>query len=172
MSFEDRCRTSRRKLTLQALEHTNTIRGSLLLFLATPPRVHLTEPLAAVLAHLGTVALPGAFLPEALSLPFLEDFLCGTRAQIGHVLMFDERAPYACECTDRMEETESGKVGVIWWVVEGGHEGRSMQETRGMGVGDEKGLDEVTEEVGGGKTGWPIAIHEASWTYITKRILG
>jgi hypothetical protein len=94
--------------------------------------------------------MPGALFPQSLSLSFLEDFLCGTGAQIRHVLVFDERAPYAGECTDRMQETQGGEVGVVWWVVEGGHEGGSMEEARGMGMGDEEGLDEVTEEVGGG----------------------
>ena len=159
-------RDVRRELTLQALEDTNAIRSALLLLLAAPPCMHLAEPLAAVLAHLGPISLPGAFFPQPLALSFLEDFLCRACAQVGHVLVLDERAPYAGEGTDRMQEAQRGKVGVVRCVVEGGHEGRSMQEARGMGMGDEKGLDKVAEEVGGRETGWPIAIHEPSGTYI------
>lgn len=43
-----------------------------------------------------------------------------------------------------MQETERGEVGVIWWVVKGGHEGWTMEEARGMRMGAEEGLDEVT----------------------------
>ena len=111
--------------------------------------------------------MPSALVPQPLSLAFLEDFLRRTSPQIRHVLVLDKRAPYARERTNGMQETQSGEVGVVWWVVEGRHERGSMQEAGGMGVGDEEGLDEVTKEVGGRKTGWPIVIHEPRCTYIT-----
>lgn len=160
LSFEE----WRTELTLQALKDTDTVGSSLFLLFATPPGVYLTEPLTAVLAHLGTKAGSGAFLPESLSLAFLEDFLGRTGLEIRHVLVLDKGAPYAGECTDGMQETESGKVGVVWGVVEGGHKGGSVEEARGMGVRDEKGLDEVTKEVGGGKARRPIVVDEASGT--------
>ena len=132
------------ELTLQTLEHTNAIRSSSLLLFATPPCVHLTEPFTAVVPHLRTKAVPGAFVPQSLSLSFLEDFFCGASSQIGHILLLNQWAPYARKRADRMQETEGGEVGVVRCVVEGGHEGRTMQEAGGMGMGDEEGLDEVT----------------------------
>lgn len=89
-------------LTLQTLEHTNAIRSSFLLLFSTPPCMHLTEPLAAVVPHLRTVAVPGAFVPQSLSLSFLEDFFRGTSSQIRHALLFNQRAPYARKRADRM----------------------------------------------------------------------
>jgi len=158
--------TSRLRLTLQALEDTNTIGSSLLLLFATPPCMHLAEPLATVVPHLRTEAVPGALFPQSLSLSLLEDFLGGTRPQIRHVLLFDQRTPYARKRADGMQETEGGEVGVVWWVVEGGHEGRPMEEAGGMGMGDEESLDEVTKKVGCRKTWWPIVVHEARCTNI------
>jgi hypothetical protein len=137
------------ELTLQTLEDTNAIGGPPLLLFAAPPCMHLTEPLAAVVPHLRTEAQPGALFPQPLSLSFLEDFLRGTGAEIRHVLLFHERAPYAGECAHRMQETQGGEVWVVWWVVEGSHEGGSMEEAGGMGMGNEEGLDEVSKEVGG-----------------------
>jgi hypothetical protein len=175
MSFEGSAGAPRRNvtgLTLQALEDTHAVGSALLLLFATPPCVHLTEPLAAVLPRLRTKAVPGALLPQPLSLLFLEDLLRGAGPQIRHVLVLDQRAPDARERADGMQETEGGEIGVVWGVVEGGHECRSVEEARGMRVGDEEGLDEGAEEVGVWETGGPIAIHEASWTNISERILG
>lgn len=92
-------------LTLQTLEHTNAIRSSFLLLFSTPPRMHLTEPLATVVPQLRTVAVPGAFVPQSLPLSFLEDFFRGTGSQIRHALLFNQRAPYARKRADRMQET-------------------------------------------------------------------
>ena len=130
----------KRKLTLQALEHTNAIRSALLLLLATPPCMDLAEPLAAVLPRLRTESLPGALVPQSLSLSFLVDFLRRSGPHIRHVLVLDKRAPYARERADPMQETERGEVWVVWRVVEGRHECWAMEEARGMRVRDEERL--------------------------------
>ena len=106
--------------------------------------MHLTKPLTAVVPHLRTEAVPGSLVPQSLSLSLLEDFLCGTSSQIRHVLLLNHWAPYARKGADRMQETERGEVGVIWWVVKGGHEGWAMEEAGGMRMRAEEGLDEVT----------------------------